>query len=137
VSGTEFSNQIGEKMDLDFYAGYLAATSLLASLDSYIGAPHNYYLMVDRADNKVRLFPWDVNEAFGTFTMGTTPEKLAEWDITRPWTSNIPLLERLFTHEEFLQALPRKVERTHAGFLHREKSLRASRYLYEGPQTVS
>ena len=64
VSGTEFSNQIGEKMDLDFYAGYLAATSLLSSLDSYIGAPHNYYLMVDRADNKVRLFPWDVNEAF-------------------------------------------------------------------------
>ncbi|MDB4543995.1 CotH kinase family protein, partial [Akkermansiaceae bacterium] len=101
VSGTDFSNQIGEKMDLDFYAGYLAATSLLASLDSYIGAPHNYYLMVDRADNKVRLFPWDVNEAFGTFTMGTTPEKLAEWDITRPWTSNIPLLERLFTHKDF------------------------------------
>ena len=101
VSGTEFSNQIGEKMDLDFYAGYLAATSLLSSLDSYIGAPHNYYLMVDRADNKVRLFPWDVNEAFGTFTMGTTPEKLAEWDITRPWTSNIPLLERLFIHEDF------------------------------------
>jgi len=101
VSGTDFSNQIGEKMDLDFYAGYLAATSLLASLDSYIGAPHNYYLMVDQADNRVRLFPWDVNEAFGTFTMGTTPEKLAEWDITRPWTSNIPLLERLFTHKDF------------------------------------
>ncbi len=100
VSGTEFFNQIGEKMERQ-RKGYLAATSLLASLDSYIGAPHNYYLMVDQADNRVRLFPWDVNEAFGTFTMGTTPEKLAEWDITRPWTSNIPLLERLFTHKDF------------------------------------
>ena len=115
VSGTEFSNQIGEKMDLDFYAGYLAATSLLASLDSYIGAPHNYYLMVDQADNKVRLFPWDVNEAFGTFTMGTTPEKLAEWDITRPWTSNIPLLERLFTHKDFSKLYQEKLNKLMKG----------------------
>ena len=109
VSGTDFSNQIGEKIDLDFYAGYLAATSLLSSLDSYVGAPHNYYLMVDQADHKVRLLPWDVNEAFGTFSMGTTPEKLAEWDITRPWTSNIPLLERLFTHKDFSKLYKEKL----------------------------
>ena len=97
----EFAKKMGEKMDLDLYAGYLAATSLLASLDSYVSAPHNYYLMVDKADNKTRLLPWDVNEAFGTFTMGSTPELLTEWDITRPWVSSIPLLERLFATKEF------------------------------------
>lgn len=97
----EFAKKMGGKMDLNLYAGYLAATSLLASLDSYVGAPHNYYLLVDKADNKTRLLPWDVNEAFGTFTMGSTPESLVEWDITRPWISNIPLLERLFATKEF------------------------------------
>ena len=115
ASDAKFFKQIGEKMDLDFHAGYLAATSLLSSLDSYVGAPHNYYLMVDQADNKVRLLPWDVNEAFGTFTMRTTPEKLTQWDITRPWTSNIPLLERLFTNKDFSKLYQEKLDKLMKG----------------------
>ncbi len=111
----KFFKQIGEKMDLELYAGYLAATSLLSSLDSYVGAPHNYYLMVDQADHKVRLLPWDVNEAFGTFSMGTTPEKLADWNITRPWISHIPLLDRLFTHKDFSKLYQEKLNKLMKG----------------------
>lgn len=109
-SDENFSKKIGRKLDLDLYAGYLAATSLLASLDSYVNAPHNYYLVVDRDDHKTRLLPWDVNEAFGTFSMGSTPEQLVEWDIKRPWISNIPLLERLFATEEFPKIYQRKLK---------------------------
>lgn len=109
ASDEKFAKKIGQKIDLDLYAGYLAATSLLASLDSYVHAPHNYYLVVDQADSKTRLLPWDVNEAFGTFSMGTSPEKLVEWDIERPWTSNTPLLERLFATEEFPKLYQEKV----------------------------
>lgn len=96
-----FASEIGERMDLDQFAGYLAATSLLANIDSYIGMPHNYYLLIDKADDRLRLLPWDLNESFGTFTMGSSPEGLADWDIDRPWVAELKLVERLFEIESF------------------------------------
>lgn len=108
-SEATFAKEIGQKLDLDLYAGYLAATSALASLDSYVAAPHNYYLLLDKADGKARLLPWDVNEAFGTHTRGTTPQELVKWDITRPWAREIPLLTRLFATSDFRKLYQKKL----------------------------
>jgi len=98
---TAFEREIGERMDLQQLAGYLAATSILANLDSYVGMPHNYYLVMDKADGKLRLLPWDINEAFGTFTMPGDAENLARWDIDHPWVGRRQLLQRLFASEGF------------------------------------
>ena len=97
----DFEREVHQRMDLDLLAGYLAATSLLVNIDSYIGMPHNYYLFVGKGDGRLRLLPWDLNESFGTFTMGSTPEALVDWDIDRPWVSEIKLLRRLFEMESF------------------------------------
>ena len=101
ASDTDFENEIGKRMDLNQFAGYLAATSILANVDSYVGMPHNYYLMMDKADGKLRILPWDVNEAFGTFTMHGNAESLVEWDINHPWVGKRRLLERLFASKDF------------------------------------
>ncbi len=98
---TAFEREIGERMDLKQLAGYLAATSILSNLDSYVGMPHNYYLLMDKADGKMRILPWDINEAFGTFTMLGNAEDLVQWDIDRPWVGRRRLLERLFASEDF------------------------------------
>ena len=112
----EFEQEIGERMDLEQFAGYLAATSILANVDSYVGMPHNYYLVMDKADGKLRMLPWDVNESFGTFTMPADAEQLTQWDIDRPWIGRRRLLERLFATEDFPQiyrsALEQLMERT-------------------------
>ena len=100
-SDEDFAREIGKRMDLGQLAGYLAATSILANIDSYIGMPHNYYLLLDKADNKLRLLPWDLNEAFGTFTMRGGAEEMARWNIDRPWVSRRRLLERLFKTQTF------------------------------------
>ena len=100
-SKTEFEKQIGNRLDLNFFAGYLAATSILVNIDSYVGMPHNYYLMIDKANEKLRILPWDLNETFGTFTMGRSPEMLVKWDIDKPWISKRRLSERLFEMESF------------------------------------
>jgi len=97
----EFERGIGERMDLKQFAGYLAATSILANLDSYVGMSHNYYLVMDKADGKMRLLPWDINEAFGTFTMPGPAEDLVRWDIDRPWVAKRRLLDRLFASKAF------------------------------------
>ena len=100
-SDDEFAREIGKRMNLEQFAGYLAATSILVNIDSYIGMPHNYYLLMDKADGRLRILPWDLNETFGTFTMGRSPEMLAKWDIDRPWLSKRRLSERLFETESF------------------------------------
>ena len=100
-SDDEFAREIGKRMNLEQFAGYLAATSILVNIDSYIGMPHNYYLLMDKADGRLRMLPWDLNETFGTFTMGRSPEMLAKWDIDRPWISKRRLSERLFETESF------------------------------------
>jgi spore coat protein CotH len=102
-SDDEFAREIGKRMNLEQFAGYLAATSILVNIDSYIGMPHNYYLLMDKADGKLRMLPWDLNETFGTFTMGRSPEMLVKWDIDRPWISKRRLSERLFETESFLK----------------------------------
>lgn len=101
ASDRDFAREIGDRMDLKQFAGYLAVTSILANIDSYIGMPHNYYLLLDKADERLRLLPWDVNEAFGTFTMGSSPEALVKWDVDRPWVADIRLIERLFATSQF------------------------------------
>lgn len=100
-SDQEFSSQIVERMDVEQFAGYLAATSMLANVDSYIGMTHNYYLLLDKKDNKLRMLPWDLNETFGAFTMGRDPEDLAQWNIERPWLLRLRLVERLFATKWF------------------------------------
>ena len=105
-----FFEDMNAFMDLEHLAAYLAATSILSNIDSYIGMPHNYYLLMDKQDNKIHLLPWDVNEAFGTFTLGQTPEVLADWDIDRPWVSQISLLEKLFKTKAFVELYRRSLK---------------------------
>ena len=100
-SDQAFRSEIEARIDLEQLAGYLAVSSILANIDSYIGMPHNYYLLLDKADGRLRLLPWDVNEAFGTFTMGSSPETLVNWSIDKPWVADIPLVERLFAMPRF------------------------------------
>jgi hypothetical protein len=101
ASDQEFADKIQEYVDLENIAGYLAATSLLANIDSYIGMPHNYYLLLNSPQDKLKILPWDVNEAFGTFTLLGPSEQLVKWEINRPWVARRKLLERLFETEQF------------------------------------
>ena len=99
-----FEQEIGKRLDLQQFAGYLAATWILVNIDSYVGMPHNYYLLLDKADGKLRMLPWDLNETFGTFTMDYDPEQLVQWGIERPWVGRRRLMERLFEMRSFRRA---------------------------------
>ena len=99
-----FEAEIGQRVDLQQFAGYLAATWILVNIDSYVGMPHNYYLLLDKTDGKLRMLPWDLNETFGTFTMDYAPEQLVQWGIERPWVGRRRLMERLFEMRSFRRA---------------------------------
>lgn len=54
----------------------MVINNMFVNLDSYCGSGHNYYIYHDSLKGAFRWIPWDVNETFGTFTMGMTPTQL-------------------------------------------------------------
>ncbi len=119
-SQAEFKDRIGQQLDLDLFASFLAANSLLGNLDSYVATPHNYYLLTDSKDGMVRVLPWDLNETFGTFPMAGDATSQAKWDIYHPWVADKKLLNKLFALESFRSLYLAKVRELLDGYYSRE-----------------
>lgn len=90
----------------DFLAN-MVMNNIFVNNDSYCGTGHNYYIYHDPALGRWRWIPWDVNEAFGTFTFGMTPTQLK----TLPYdyiqqSNNRPLAVKMFAdptyHQEYI-----------------------------------
>lgn len=63
-----------------------ALTNIFVNLDSYVGSGHNYYLYHDSTNFKFHYILWDLNEAFGNFSMNMTPATLK--NLSMFWISN-------------------------------------------------
>jgi hypothetical protein len=71
-----FEDSIRSVLEVDEFIDYWAATGMFVNLDSYLGSGHNYFIYHDSTLNKFRWITWDVNESFGTFSMGLQPQQL-------------------------------------------------------------
>ncbi|MBY0232195.1 MAG: CotH kinase family protein [Gemmataceae bacterium] len=90
-----FRAEIGKHLHLDEFLRYLAATSLMSSLDSFMGLPHNYYLYLDPLTDRFMVMPWDLDHSFGSLTMFCTAQQLMDLSVRQPWLGRNPLVERL------------------------------------------
>lgn len=100
----EFAQQIGEVLDTKNFARFLAANTMLASLDGFIGLGHNYYLYLSPETNKFAIFPWDLDLAFGAFPMYGSPEQLLKLSIDHPHVGENKLIDRLLALDDFKSA---------------------------------
>jgi spore coat protein CotH len=94
-----------DALDVDMALRYLAVNALLVSLDSYLGTGHNYYLY--ELDGRFTVIPWDMNEAFGTFTCGCNRASLIDFKIDGPTCgarSAKPLIDVLLSNPTWLEA---------------------------------
>ncbi len=99
----KFRREIGEYLDLDEFAGFLAANALLANMDSFLTHVHNYYVYLSPATNKFVLLPWDMDLSMGAFFMAGSAEQLQELSITHPHMGNNKLIDRLLAWNDFLK----------------------------------
>ena len=99
ASEFEFSSRIGDFIDLEETARYLAVTVLIADLDGILGPGQNYYLYLDPGNQKFSFISWDQDHSFGQWTR--TQEQREQLSLTRPWTRENVFLERLFSVPEF------------------------------------
>jgi hypothetical protein len=73
VSGDDdaaFARKIGDYIDIDEFARFLAGTVVSTNMDSLLSMGHNFYIWQNPTTGKHLFLPWDLNMAFGGFPAG-------------------------------------------------------------------
>lgn len=95
-----FAAQIGNLLDLDEFARFLAGEVLLSNYDSILADGQNFYMVLDPRSNKFGFVPWDLDAAWGDFWLATKPE-FERASIWHPWVGENRFVERVMAVEEF------------------------------------
>lgn len=102
ASDYEFSSRIGDFIDLDEAARYLAVTVLISDLDGILGPGQNFYLYQRPETGKFIFISWDQDHSFGQWTR--TQEEREQLSLNKPWDKENMFLERLFSVPEFKES---------------------------------
>ena len=100
ADNNQFAQEVEGLFNVDVFLRFLAVNALLVNLDSYMGTGHNYYLYHNAATGRYEMIPWDLNEAFGNFQMGSAQQML-DLDINQPSGGRKILIERLLRIEKY------------------------------------
>jgi spore coat protein CotH len=100
ASESDFVAKVGDYIDLDNFARYMAITAWLTDLDGILGPGQNYYLYLHPKTQKFLFMPWDQDQPFGQFPRGTQ-EQRENLSIHKPWTGENRFLERVYKSESF------------------------------------
>lgn len=65
-----FAAELGDHLDVDAFATYLAFHDLIGNADDINGRGNNSYLQYDTTTNRFTVVSWDLNLAFGTANVG-------------------------------------------------------------------
>lgn len=63
ASDEQFAAELGERLDVDSFARYLATQNLLLNFDDMSGPGRNYYLWYDVTSRQIQVLAWDLNLA--------------------------------------------------------------------------
>lgn len=107
-SDAEFAARVGDYLDLDEFARFLAGQVLLSSYDSILADGQNFYVYLDTRSNRFGFIPWDLDVAWGRFEMFGSRAELERASIWQPWVGENRFLERVLKVEAF-----RRIYRAH------------------------
>jgi hypothetical protein len=107
ATDAEFAARVGDFLDLDEFARFLAGQVLLPSYDGILSDGQNFYMYLDPRSNKFGFIPWDLDSAWGTIWIASKGEQ-ARASIWHPWIGENRFIERVMAVDEF-----RRIYRSH------------------------
>jgi RNA polymerase sigma factor (sigma-70 family) len=107
ATDAEFAARVGDFLDLDEFARFLAGQVLLPCYDGILSDGQNFYMYLDPRSNKFGFIPWDLNSAWGTIWIASKAEQ-ARASIWHPWIGENRFIARVMAVEEF-----RRIYRSH------------------------
>lgn len=99
ASDPDLAARLGDFIDLEEFARYMAVTVWLSDLDGILGPGQNYYMILNPKTKKFSFVAWDQDHSFGQ--MRGTQEQREQLSIHKPWMGQNAFLERLFKVEAF------------------------------------
>lgn len=110
ASDPEFAAHLGDFLDLERFARYLACEVLLSNYDGFLSDGQNFYLYLDPSTNQFGFIPWDLDLSWGGFFLIGTPEGRERASLWHPWVGEHRFLERVLAVEEFRQLYRAQLE---------------------------
>ncbi len=97
----EFAARLGDYIDLDEFARFMAVMVFLSDLDGILDPGQNFYLYLHPKTQKFEFIPWDQDHSFGQFGMRGTQEQREHLSIHHPWQGENRFLDRVFKASAF------------------------------------
>jgi spore coat protein CotH len=88
-----FAAKVGEYLNLDEFARFMAVTVWLSTLDSILTIGQNYYVYLHPKTHQLQFMPWDLDHSFGQFGMMAGQEQRENLSIHNPGVEK-PIPER-------------------------------------------
>lgn len=107
ATDAEFAERVGDFLDLDEFARFLAGQVLLPCYDGILSDGQNFYMYLDPRSDKFGFIPWDLDSAWGRIWIASKAEQ-ERASIWHPWMGENRFLERVMAVEEF-----RRIYRSH------------------------
>jgi DNA-directed RNA polymerase specialized sigma24 family protein len=106
----EFARRLGEFLDLERFADFLAGQVLLSNYDGLFSTGQNYYLYLHPASGRFGFIPWDLDLAWGGFFLIGSTSQRERASIWHPWAGRNRFLERVLAAPEFRVIYRRQLE---------------------------
>jgi hypothetical protein len=106
----EFAGRVGEFVDLDAFARFLAGEVLLSGYDSFLSNGQNFYLYLDPRTDRFGFIPWDMDLAWGGFFLLGSTRQREQASIWHPWVGKHRFLERMMGVEKFREIYRARLE---------------------------
>lgn len=100
ATDAEFAAQVGDFLDVDEFARFLAVEVLLSHYDSILSLGQNFFMYLHPRSNKFGFIPWDLDSAWGHFWLAEK-EEFERASIWHPWVGENRFIERVMAVEEF------------------------------------
>ena len=95
-SDTELAQRLGDFVDLDEMARFMAVTVWLSDGDGIMDNGQNFYTYLNPKTQKIVFIPWDLDHTFGQFPQHLNQRQRENRPILPPWYHSNTFLERVF-----------------------------------------
>lgn len=97
----QFNKEIAAYLDIDAFLKYMAATAIVANLDSFFTLGHNYCLYLHPETNRFHFIPWDVDLSMGNFALFGNADQQMDLSLTKPYGGQSRLADRVMANKAF------------------------------------
>lgn len=110
----EFGERVGEFIDLDEFARFLACEVILSNYDGFLSNGQNFLLFLDPRTERFGFIPWDLDHSWGEFSFIGKIKERERASIWHPWVGENRFLERTLAVVPVRERYRRELERARA-----------------------